>query len=83
MHTLAAGLSVETVEDLLVFFSLIIKLLKVCCSVICVLGQHELDVAAECQVLREKQQHFRKHVGAEAAVSICLNSGERENPHRC
>ena len=55
----------ETVEDLLVFFCLVIKLLEVCCSVICILGQHELDVAAKCQVLREEQQHFRKHVGAE------------------
>lgn len=70
----------ETMEDLLVLFCLVVKLLKVCCSVICVLGQHELDVTAECQILREKQQHFRQHVGAEAAVSIYVNNGERESP---
>lgn len=39
-RTLAAGLPVEAVEDLLIFLRLVIKLFQVCRSVVCILGQH-------------------------------------------
>lgn len=67
-------------QYLLVLLRLVVKLLQVSCSVVGVLGQHQLDVTAERQVLGEEQQHFREHVGAEAAVSIC---GERGKEEKC
>lgn len=69
----------EAVQNLLIFFCLIIKLFKVCRSIVCILRQHQLDITAERQILGKKQQHFREHVGAEAAVSICVERAGRRN----
>lgn len=68
-------------QDLLVLLRLVVKLLQVSRAVVGVLGQHQLDVAAERQVLREEQQHFGEHVGAEAAVSVCGKSGKEKKVH--
>lgn len=64
-------------QDLLVLLGLVVKLLQVRRPVVRVLGQHQLDVAAEGQILREKQQHLRKHIRAEAAVRVCVERVER------
>lgn len=66
-------------QYLLVLLRLVVKLLQVSRPVVGVLRQHQLDVAAERQVLGEEEQHFGEHVGAEAAVSVCGESGREEN----
>lgn len=76
-RTLTTGLPMEAVQDLLILFRLVIELFEVCSPVVCILGQHQLDVPAEGQVLRKKEQHFGKHVGAEAAVSIYVGKAGR------
>lgn len=55
--TLAAALSVQAVQDFLIVFSLIAVFLQVSRPVVGVLGQHQLDVAAQRQALTVELQH--------------------------
>ena len=49
--TLAAALPMQAVQDLLVLLGLVAVLLQVGGPVVCVLGQHQLDVPAQGQTL--------------------------------
>lgn len=57
--TLAAALSVQAVQHLLVFLGLVAVLLQVGSTVTGILGKHQLDVPTQRQTLAVEQQHPR------------------------
>ena len=68
--TLAAALSLQAVQDLLVLPGLVVVLLQVGGAVAGVLGQHQLDVPTQRQTLAVEQQHPRVQSAAHRTVGV-------------
>lgn len=69
--TLTAALSVQAVQDLLVLLGLVAVFLQVSCSVVGILGQHQLNVPTQRQTLAVKVEHLWVQCTRHGTVSIC------------